>query len=106
LEEFRKLPAKRKPTVRDNGLREWVPLSGIVVKGEYIGGIMGNVVSDADLRLEIRSEHFEMCGAGVSWLALHVTTIPLPVSSIDNSQDWHEMPPSLQAPTSQWRRPS
>lgn len=35
LEEFRKLPAKRKPTVRDNGLREWVPLSGIVVKGVY-----------------------------------------------------------------------
>ncbi|KAK4042496.1 adenosine deaminase/editase [Parachaetomium inaequale] len=33
LEEFRKLPAKRKPVVRDNGLREWVPLSGIVVKG-------------------------------------------------------------------------
>jgi tRNA-specific adenosine deaminase 1 len=46
LEEFRKLPAKRKPAVRDNGLREWVPLSGIVVKGaltiphtpEYVGG--------------------------------------------------------------------
>ena len=33
LEEFSKLPAKRKPPVRDNGLREWVPLSGIVVKG-------------------------------------------------------------------------
>lgn len=33
LEEFRKLPAKRKPTVRDNGLREWVPLSGVVVQG-------------------------------------------------------------------------
>ena len=33
LEEFSKLPAKRKPAVRDNGLREWVPLSGIVVKG-------------------------------------------------------------------------
>ncbi|KAK4102972.1 hypothetical protein N658DRAFT_423017 [Parathielavia hyrcaniae] len=33
LEEFRKLPAKRKPAVRDNGLREWVPLSGIVVEG-------------------------------------------------------------------------
>jgi tRNA-specific adenosine deaminase 1 len=33
LEEFRKLPAKRKPAVRHNGLREWVPLSGIVVKG-------------------------------------------------------------------------
>jgi tRNA-specific adenosine deaminase 1 len=40
LEEFRKLPAKRKPAVRDNGLREWVPLSGIVVKGEYTAGIM------------------------------------------------------------------
>jgi tRNA-specific adenosine deaminase 1 len=33
LETFNKLPAKRKPAVRDNGLREWVPLSGIVVKG-------------------------------------------------------------------------
>ena len=33
LGEFRKLPAKRKPAVRDNGLREWVPLSGIVVEG-------------------------------------------------------------------------
>jgi len=33
LEQYRKLPAKRKPTVRDNGLHEWVPLSGIVVKG-------------------------------------------------------------------------
>ncbi|KAK4192496.1 putative tRNA-specific adenosine deaminase [Podospora australis] len=33
LEEFRKLPAKRKPAVRDNGLHEWVPLSGIVAKG-------------------------------------------------------------------------
>ncbi|KAM7209695.1 Adenosine deaminase/editase [Naviculisporaceae sp. PSN 640] len=33
LEEFRKLPAKRKPCVRDNGLHEWVPLAGIVAKG-------------------------------------------------------------------------
>ncbi|KAK0729974.1 adenosine-deaminase [Lasiosphaeris hirsuta] len=33
LEEFRKLPAKRKPSVRENGLHEWVPLSGIVAKG-------------------------------------------------------------------------
>ncbi|KAL2269041.1 hypothetical protein VTJ83DRAFT_3887 [Remersonia thermophila] len=33
LDQFRKLPAKRKPAVRDNGLREWVPLSGIVVRG-------------------------------------------------------------------------
>ncbi|KAI1275423.1 adenosine deaminase/editase [Xylaria sp. FL0933] len=34
LKEFDKLPAKRKPVVRDNGLREWVPLSGIVAEGE------------------------------------------------------------------------
>ncbi|KAI1346121.1 adenosine deaminase/editase [Xylaria sp. FL0043] len=34
LQEFNKLPAKRKPVVRDNGLREWVPLSGIVAEGE------------------------------------------------------------------------
>jgi len=33
LEEFAKLPKKRKPAVRDNGLHEWVPLSGIIAKG-------------------------------------------------------------------------
>ncbi|KAJ4415203.1 hypothetical protein N0V85_002821 [Neurospora sp. IMI 360204] len=33
LEEFGKLPAKRKPSVRDNGLHEWVPMAGIVAKG-------------------------------------------------------------------------
>lgn len=32
LEEFDRLPAKRKPQVRDNGTREWVPLSGIVAR--------------------------------------------------------------------------
>jgi hypothetical protein len=35
LEQFDKLPAKRKPAVRDNGIQEWVPLSGIVAKGLY-----------------------------------------------------------------------
>ncbi|KAI0432017.1 adenosine deaminase/editase [Xylaria sp. FL1042] len=34
LKEFDKLPAKCKPVVRDNGLREWVPLSGIVAEGD------------------------------------------------------------------------
>ncbi|KAI2634897.1 adenosine deaminase/editase [Hypomontagnella submonticulosa] len=28
------LPAKRKPVVRNNGLREWVPLAGIVAQGK------------------------------------------------------------------------
>ncbi|RGP68082.1 trna-specific adenosine deaminase 1 [Fusarium sporotrichioides] len=32
LQQFHKLPAKRKPAVRDNGLHEWVPLSGIVAE--------------------------------------------------------------------------
>ena len=32
LTQFTKLPQKRKPAVRDNGLHEWVPLSGIVAE--------------------------------------------------------------------------
>ncbi|KAG6029845.1 hypothetical protein E4U41_000259 [Claviceps citrina] len=32
ISQFDKLPAKRKPTVRANGLHEWVPLSGIVAE--------------------------------------------------------------------------
>lgn len=30
LDEFDRLPAKRKPQPRGNGTREWVPMSGIV----------------------------------------------------------------------------
>jgi hypothetical protein len=33
LKEFEKWPAKRKPLVRSDGAREWVPLSGIVAQG-------------------------------------------------------------------------
>ncbi|KAG8166553.1 hypothetical protein KVR01_002242 [Diaporthe batatas] len=32
LEQFERLPAKRKPSSRDNGTREWVPLAGIVAR--------------------------------------------------------------------------
>ncbi|KAF7560736.1 hypothetical protein G7046_g3399 [Stylonectria norvegica] len=32
LQQFSKLPSKRKPVVRVNGLHEWVPLSGIVAE--------------------------------------------------------------------------
>jgi tRNA-specific adenosine deaminase 1 len=35
LDEFEKFPTKRKPAVRDNGVHEWVPLSGIVAHGKY-----------------------------------------------------------------------
>ncbi|ETS84768.1 hypothetical protein PFICI_02793 [Pestalotiopsis fici W106-1] len=34
LQHFDQLPAKRKPLVRDNGVHEWVPLSGIVAQGK------------------------------------------------------------------------
>ncbi|KAM0524743.1 hypothetical protein ACHAPE_000843 [Trichoderma viride] len=32
ISQFEKLPSKRKPCVRDNGLHEWVPLGGIVAE--------------------------------------------------------------------------
>ena len=32
ISQFDALPAKRKPGIRDNGLHEWVPLSGIVAE--------------------------------------------------------------------------
>lgn len=35
LDEFEKLPANRKPAIRSNGVREWVPLSGIVAERTY-----------------------------------------------------------------------
>ncbi|PHH63555.1 hypothetical protein CDD81_5742 [Ophiocordyceps australis] len=38
IAQFHRLPPKRKPCVRDNGVHEWVPLSGIVaqVDGQFI----------------------------------------------------------------------
>ncbi|EXF85799.1 adenosine-deaminase [Colletotrichum fioriniae PJ7] len=36
LEQFKKLPAKRRPQVRDNGLHEWVPLSGIIAEKDGV----------------------------------------------------------------------
>lgn len=31
--QFDELPAKRKPQIRGAGIKEWVPLSGIVAQG-------------------------------------------------------------------------
>ncbi|KAL6830055.1 adenosine deaminase/editase [Trichoderma camerunense] len=36
ISQFEKLPSKRKPCVRDNGLHEWVPMSGIVAEKDGI----------------------------------------------------------------------
>jgi tRNA-specific adenosine deaminase 1 len=33
LQQFNALPSKRKPLARGDGVREWVPLSGIVAQG-------------------------------------------------------------------------
>jgi tRNA-specific adenosine deaminase 1 len=33
LREFDRWPQKRKPRVRSDGVKEWVPLSGIVAQG-------------------------------------------------------------------------
>jgi tRNA-specific adenosine deaminase 1 len=36
LQQFEKLPQKRKPQDRGEGIQEWVPLSGIVAQGKLI----------------------------------------------------------------------
>ena len=33
LNKFEKWPSKRKPLLRNDGVKEWVPLSGIVAQG-------------------------------------------------------------------------
>jgi tRNA-specific adenosine deaminase 1 len=36
IEHSEQLPRKRKPAVRDNGVHEWVPMSGIAAEGTDI----------------------------------------------------------------------
>ena len=74
LDEFRRLPAKRKPAVRDNGLHEWVPLSGIVAKGVH--PFKAAHVQEAMLIL-LRPKLVEMSGIGVCY------------SSIDSHSVWY-----------------
>jgi hypothetical protein len=62
LQEFDKWPTKRKPLQRGDGVKEWVPLSGIVAQGETpkSGG--------QDHRADniSRKRQFEMLGCSVS----------------------------------------
>jgi tRNA-specific adenosine deaminase 1 len=47
LKEFEKWPTKRKPLLRGDGVKEWVPLSGIVAQGETSksgGQIIGLII--------------------------------------------------------------
>lgn len=46
---FEQLPDKRKPRPRNDGSREWVPLSGIVLasKGDYPTNIQARLVAYA-----------------------------------------------------------
>lgn len=64
LEEFSKLPAKRKPSVRDNGLHEWVPMAGIVAKGAacYMPRKKSKLLTDTISR----PKRTKMCSFGVS----------------------------------------
>jgi len=80
LRQFDKLPQKRKPQIRDNGLHEWVPLSGIVAE------------QDGVLRcLSLAYEASEFLNAVVA-------------RETDTLQDGHEMPPGLQGAQSPRRR--
>lgn len=40
LKQFDEFPAKRKPLDRGEGIREWVPLSGIVASGTFYFGVL------------------------------------------------------------------
>ncbi len=57
LEEFERLPLKRKPVVRDNGVHEWVPLSGIVAKGTlfYLQGLVEPCTDHAQQAMALSS---------------------------------------------------
>jgi hypothetical protein len=67
LKQFDVLPAKAKPLVRGGGVREWVPLSGIVAQGnpEKAAGIIarltilmqGKIASLAWLRRKCSHSH-------------------------------------------------
>jgi hypothetical protein len=46
LKEFEKWPTKRKPLVRSDGAKEWVPLSGIVVQGLPLKRLAGDRKAD------------------------------------------------------------
>ena len=46
LKEFDKWPAKRKPLVRSDGAKEWVPLSGIVARGLHLNWLAEAQKSD------------------------------------------------------------
>jgi hypothetical protein len=48
LEAFAQLPDKRKPRLRTDGSREWVPLSGIVLaKGDHPANVLARLVAYA-----------------------------------------------------------
>jgi tRNA-specific adenosine deaminase 1 len=84
-DEFRKLPAKRKPTVRDNGIHEWVPLSGIVAKG--VGPF------HSSLTHQMLILHFQGPN-GLKCLSLATGMKCLPASKLSESNgvaihDWH-----------------
>jgi len=61
LKQFYDLPKKGKPLLRGGGVKEWVPLSGIVAEGE-ICGVLSQV---QNANAVFRKREFEMCSPGV-----------------------------------------
>jgi len=65
LKQFYDLPKKGNPLLRGGGVKEWVPLSGIVAEGE-ISGVVSQVQNANDV---FRKRGFEMCSTGVMCLS-------------------------------------
>jgi hypothetical protein len=58
LEAFEQLPDKRKPRPRNDGSREWVPLSGIVLaKGDHPTHFQTRLVAYAYRIAKMASSH-------------------------------------------------
>ena len=62
LRQFDGLPRKRKPQDRGNGIREWVPISGIVTKG----GLACKKNISIELTNPKRQQWIKMCRIVVS----------------------------------------
>jgi hypothetical protein len=65
LKQFESWEKKRKPQVRTNGVREWVPLSGIVAQGRLLRYLMQIFI----LTLLNRKERPCLFSFGVCFLA-------------------------------------
>lgn len=88
LQHFNQLPNKRKPLVRDNGVHEWVPLSGIVAQGKLNIPKFSLIVVESELIRVADKDNKLTC------LSLATGMKCLPHSKLPKAQgnvlhDWH-----------------